>query len=354
MPAREDKTEPATPKRREEAREKGQVAKSREISSIATLLVGVLFFYLFGGAMGRNLLSVTHHFLAKSGTTHLSQEGAYHLAQEAIWGLALSALPLLLLVLLAGVAANILQIGFLVSFHPLMPKLSKLNPIAGARRLISKGALMELGKAMAKIALVAYISYSTIRAEWDFLPSLALMSVGDTVSYFTGVSLRLGLRTGVVLLVLAALDYAFQRHEYEMNLRMTKQEVRDEWKQREGDPLIKAKVRQVQRELARRRMMEAVPKADVVVTNPSHYAVALSYEREEIEAPMVVAKGAGYIAEKIKEIARAHGVPLVENPPLAQALYKQVPLGAVIPVELYRAVAEVLAYVYRLKGKVAT
>jgi flagellar biosynthetic protein FlhB len=258
---------------------------------------------------------------------------------------------MLLGVVTAAMLANVIQVGFLFSWEPLTPKLSKLNPLEGMKRLVSLRSLTEMVKFVAKVVLVGIVVYTVVRKEIPFMMPLAGQSIQDIGSYICTTILRIMLRTSWVLLVLAILDYAYQRWEFEKGLRMTRQEIKDEHKQSEGDPLVKSRIRRVQREWARRRMMEAVPQADVVITNPLQLAIAIAYENDTMVAPQVLAKGAGPVAVRIREIARSYGIPIVENKPLARALFKDVDLGQQIPAALYKAVAEVLAYVYRLKNR---
>jgi flagellar biosynthetic protein FlhB len=259
--------------------------------------------------------------------------------------------PLLLTVLVAGLLANFVQVGFLFSAEAIAPKLSKIDPFKGFQRLFSMKSFAELTKNIVKLCIVSYIAYVTVKGELDGLPSLMDRSIGDITVYMGEVSFKIILRTCWVLVVLAVLDYVYQRWEYEKGLKMSRQEIKDEFRQTEGDPLIKARIKRIQREMARKRMMARVPKADVVITNPDHIAVALKYDQSKMFAPIVVAKGAGFLAEKIRELARQNNVPVVENKPLAQVLYKMVKVEEVIPENLYRAVAEILAYVYGLKEK---
>jgi flagellar biosynthetic protein FlhB len=246
-----------------------------------------------------------------------------------------------------------LQTGFLFSLQALAPKYARLNPWQGLQNILSLQSVNELLKAIIKIGIVGYIVYSAIHAEIGQFFPLSQQGLPDIVGYLGSSTLRIGTRTAYVLIALAVLDYAFQRWQYEKNLRMSVQEIKEEQKESEGDPHIRSRVRSLMREMARKRMMEEVPKADVVVTNPTHLAVALRYRRQDMPAPQVVAKGAGYVAERIKAVAREHGIPLVENRIVAQSLFKTVDIGEVIPEALYKAVAEILAHVYRLKPRTA-
>ncbi len=349
----EDRTEPATLRRREEVRERGQVAKSREVTSVAVLLAGVVYFYFFAEYTGNVLGNLARFFFQTSTTPIESPDALFSVILMAFQGIGWVVLPLLGFVLVFSVLAHVVQFGLLFAPQALVPKFNKMNPLEGAKRLLGKQGWMDLFKSLAKVALVGYVSYITIAEAWLLLPKLSQMPPDSILSVFIGFAMRIAIRCTAILVFLAALDYAFQRHVFEKNIMMTKDEVKQEYKQREGDPLVKARIRQVQREISRRRMMSAVPKADVVITNPTHYAVAVLYLREEMEAPTVVAKGRGYIAQRIREIAEESDVPLVENPPLARNLYQAVPLGQTIPVEFYKAVAEILAYVYTLKRRAA-
>lgn len=258
-------------------------------------------------------------------------------------------LPLMLIVIVAGLAGNISQNGFMLVGASLTPKFNKLNPLTGIKRLFSLRSLVELVKSIFKLIIIGSVAYIMLRGEMDQMPGLIELEVQQILAIIGQIAMKLAFYTCLVLILLAGLDMAYQIWQHERELRMTKQEVKDEFKQREGDPAVRSRIRSVQREMAMRRMMEDVPDATVVITNPTHLAVAVKFERH-MDAPRVVAKGAGYIAEKIKEIAGQHDVPIIEQKPLARALFKDVEIGQFIPVDLYHAVAEILAYVYRLKG----
>jgi len=346
----QEKTEPATPKRRQEARKKGQVAQSREIPSALVLLSGLGFFAFSGSWMFLKFLEFMGGIFQNIGSLNFDDSSVYLLLSEVFQRGFMILMPLMLIVLIAGVAANLLQIGFLFTGEPLVPNLSKLDPIKGIKRLFSLRSLVELVKALLKVLFVGGIAFLLLKGELETIPSLMQMSVGGILSFIGRVAFKICFYTCLVLIVLAALDYAYQRWQHERELKMTKQEVKDELKQREGDPTVKARIKRIQREMAQRRMMEMVQEADVVVTNPTILAVALKYKAEGMIAPKVIAKGAGFIAERIKEIAREKGIPIIENRPLAQTLFKLVEIGDFIPENLYRAVAEILAYVYRLEG----
>jgi len=269
---------------------------------------------------------------------------------EILYRLLAVLLPFLLPIAVVGFIANIMQIGFQISTEAMSLKLSKLNPISGMKRFVSLKSLVELGKSIIKILFVGGIAYLVVKSDLKEFPYLVQQEVGQIILFIAKVSLKLFFFVCLAMIVLAVLDYIYQRWQYEQDLKMTKQEVKDEYKQTHGDPKVKARIRGVQQEMARRRMMEAVPEADVVITNPTRLAIALKFDAREMIAPRVVAKGAGFVAERIREIAAEHQISMIEEKPLAQALFKMVEVGGYIPVELYRAVAEVLAYVYRLKG----
>ena len=352
MASDQERTERATPKRREEARRRGQVAKSREASATAVYLAVIVVLYFWGPTMLRTLLSVTRGVLAQAAALDVDKGSLELLALQLLGRSALIVGPLFAAGLAAAVLGNVLQFGFLFTGEALALDLNRLNPVEGFGRFFSKQALAEMAKSLLKLGAVAYLAFGVVRREMGGdLPGLAGMDSWGITAYTARVSFGILVRVFWFLVVLSVLDYAFQRWQYEERLKMTRQEVKDEYKQREGDPQVKARVRAIQREMARRRMLAEVPEADVVVTNPTRLAVALAYDPARAPAPRVVAKGADFLAEKIREVAREHGVPVVEDKPLARALYHGVKVGGLIPENLYRAVAEVLAYVYRLQGR---
>jgi flagellar biosynthetic protein FlhB len=349
--ADQEKTEPATPKRLQEMREKGQVAKSREVPSVAILIAGLLIFYFLGTTMIRDFMDLMKWSFTNSGTMQLKEANLHWLVIELFQrGLKIVA-PLFVVLVLVGLASNYVQVGFLFSTQAIAPKFSKLNPLKGLGRMFSKQALVELVKSLLKIGVVGCVTYLTVKGELKYIVPLMDKELWSVLSYIGTVCFKILLRTSWVLIVLAVLDFVFQRWDFLQEAKMSKQEIKDEFKQREGDPLIKSRVRQAQRAMAKRRMMESVPKADVVITNPVHLAVALEYSTHGMSAPQLTAKGSRLVAERIKEIARQNHIPIVENKPLAQALFKGVEIGQEIPTVFYKAVAEVLTYVYQLKNK---
>ncbi|ACL02707.1 flagellar biosynthesis protein FlhB [Desulfatibacillum aliphaticivorans] len=344
----EDKTEQPTPKKRDDARKKGQVAKSRDLSSVVVLMAGLGIMYMFGPYMHYHITSLMENIF----TTDVSAWGVEEintLGREMVREFLFILAPILAGVFVVGFASAAVQVGFYFSWEAAAPKFSKINPISGFGRMFSKQALVELAKSLAKLFIVGFISYLTIEAEMDNLILLGQVDAANTLAYVLKIILKLFIRVGIIMVFVAVLDFAFQKWHHEQQLKMTKQEVKDEYKQTDGDPMVKARIRRIQMEAARRRMMEEVPKADVVVTNPTHLALAIKYNALTMGAPLIVAKGAGPIAQKIKEVARENDVPIVENKELARALYKVVDIGDEVPVALYEAVAEVLAYVYGLK-----
>ena len=347
----QERTEKPTGKKLSKAREEGQVAKSQEIAT-TFILFGALGVFLFSGpSMFWALSDFMHGIFQNLGTLHLEGISARAFLFEVLQQVGLIIMPLLLVLLILGIAANLLQVGFLFTLKPFTPKLSKFNPITGMKKFVSLKSLVELLKSIFKVSFIGGISWLVLRGELDAIPSLMEMSVGQILTYMGTVSLKMLFYVGLGMLVLAAIDFTYQRWQHTKDLMMSKQEVKDEAKQAEGDPQIKGKIRQAQREMAMRRMMESVPDADVVITNPTTLAVAVKYDAIQMFAPQVVAKGAKLMAERIKDIARNNDVPIVENKPLAQTLFKSMEIGDLVPPNLYKAVAEVLAYVYKLKGQ---
>jgi len=348
----QERTFPATPRRRQQARERGQVFRSVELTSSVLLLVTFIALRMAVPSMGRSVGAYLSHSLTRLPTGDLTALDIRNLFVAAgLVGLRV-VIPVMAAAFTAGVAINLAQVGFVFNGRGLTPDLSHLDPVRGFTRMFSRRAWVELGKTLAKMAIVGWVTYSTILRETGNLPRLIGMGMVDTLAWVGTVTYSAAVRAGVMMLVIAALDWFYQYWEHEQSLRMTRQEILEESKETEGRPEIRGKIRERMRQIMRRRMMSQVPKADVVVTNPTHYAVALRYDPLKMKAPVVVAKGQGYVALRIREIAQVARVTIVENKPLAQALYKTVEIGQAIPEKLYQAVAEVLAFVYRLKGKV--
>lgn len=345
----QERTIPATPRRRQEARRKGQVAKSREVNSALMLMAALAALGLLGPKLLQGIADTFGMFFAMPGSLSMNSADAIAILLFALQRVFVLLTPFFLAMVGVALVSNLMQVGILFSSDSILPKAERISPIQGFKRLFSVRSLIELLKSLMKIGVVGYVCYFTLRQAVPGLATLADRGVNEVFYYLGDVGFRIGLRSGFVLLVIAVLDYAFQRYEFEQSIKMTPEEFKREMREMEGDPMIRARVRSIQREMAQRRMMEAVPEAEVVVTNPTEYAVALKYDSESMAAPIVVAKGRRLIAQKIRDLAEGHGIPIVEDPPLARALYKQVEIGGTIPEALYRAVAEILAYVYRLQ-----
>ncbi len=347
----QERTEKPTAKKLAKAREKGQVPKSQEISTALIILCGAAVLLAVGPWIFRSLMELMQGIFEHLGTLNTREASIQSFLGEIFVRFLIITAPMMLSVAVVGIAANLIQVGFLFTLEPLSPKLGKFNPITGMKKFVSLRSLMELIKSMLKILYIGTIAWLVLRGELESLPSLIHMGVGEIIGFIGMVSLKVMFYVSLAMLVLAAIDLTYQRWQHNKDLMMTKQEVKDEHKQSEGDPKVKGRIRQVQREMAARRMMAAVPEADVVITNPTHLAIAIRYNAEEMFAPQIVAKGAGLVAERIKTIATQNDVPVVENKPLARTLFKSTEVNDFVPAELYRAVAEVLAYVYKLRGR---
>ncbi len=345
----EDRNEPATPKKREKARQEGKVARSQEVSASLILMAGLLLLSVWGPHFIGNMRGLIWMLQGNATDFTLTTESFYPQFIAFLKFFAVLILPMAIPLAVVAIGSNVMQVGFLVTAKPLEPKLDSLNPVNGIKRIFSAKGLFELGKSLIKIAIIASIAYLTIRGRFEDLVGLAGTTTTEFLKTVGEVGLELGLRTALALCILAIIDYAFQRWQFEKSIRMSKKELTDEFKQSEGDPHVKSKVRSLMRQMSRNRMLSDTADADVVVTNPIHVAVALRYDPERDSAPVVVAKGMRRLAEKIKEIARTNDVAIVENPPLARQLHRVVEVGDAIPMSLYKAVAEVLAFVYRLK-----
>ncbi|QTA38560.1 flagellar biosynthesis protein FlhB [Thermosipho ferrireducens] len=344
-----DKTEKATPRKRQKAREEGQVPVSREFTSGLALLAGIMAMWFVGKGMIYSLKEAFVFFaqLPSYDTINISDLGIY--TWIAFQKLAINVVLFVAMILAVGVFTGFLQTRFLFTFKALKFDLSKINPISGLKRMFSMRSLFELLKSIFKLIIVGYVGYLVVKSRWNDLLLTPNMSVDEGALLIWNITFEMLTKCGIALLAIAFADYFFSRYEYEKNIRMTKQEVKEEFKEVEGNPEIKKRQRQIMMQYAMHRMMQEVPEATVVVTNPTHFAVAIKYDNEEMSAPVVVAKGADKLAERIKQIARENRVPIMRNPKLARELYFSVEVGEEIPKKLYRAVAEVLAYVYSLK-----
>ena len=344
-----EKTEEPTAKRKADARKKGQVGRSQEISAAFVLLAGFLAMKVLGSSIYEEIVNYTVYIFG-----HLNQDMNTESVTQIFLGvmevLARTALPIMLIIMIVGVAINIAQVGIAFTTEPLEFKLDNLNPITGFGRIFSKRSLVELVKSVLKIIIIGFFIYHYLADEVLQMPKLIYLDLHASMERISKIIMDLAFEICGVFLILAVLDFGYQKWQTLQDLKMSKEDVKEEMKQSEGDPQIKGKIRQKQRQMAMQRMMQEVPKADVIVTNPTHFAVALQYSAG-MRAPIVVAKGQDLVAQKIKAVAREAGVVIVENRPLARALYASVQIGDIVPQTLYKSVAEVLAYVYRLKKK---
>ena len=351
-----EKTEPATQKKLEDARKEGKVARSKDLTQGIDLLVLFLLIKVFVGYMGERFMSLFDSTLGRMAEfmsvnqSEVSMHAFATVINNAILELFLLIWPFLVFGFVITFIVTVYQVGWKVSMKPMEPKMSKFNPINGFKRIFSKDSLFELLKSIVKVGVIAYVAYTNIVDEADSLFVLYEIHINQAIALVGEIIINFGIEISIVFIVIGLVDYIYQKWKFSEDMKMTKQEVKDEYKNTEGDPQIKGRIRQKMREASQRRMMQDVPKADVVITNPTHFAVAIKYDAEVSKAPIVVAKGEDYLAQKIKEVAREHNVEIVENKPLARMLYHNVEIGAEIPPELYQAVAEVLAMVYHMKN----
>ena len=344
-----EKSEQPSPKRLQEARRKGQVATTRDLSPVVVLFGGVGLLTLWAPTAWRHFQHQSQSWFELAGTLTLDPNTAYALFSGISEHIFLPLLPFPLIMAALAVGAMLIQTGPLWVEDVFRLKPSKMNPVNGLKRVVSLRGVVELSKSLMKVGLVVIIVYLVISGDLKQLVQLSTLSTGDALSATWTIAIKIVLWAGFFFLILALADLMYQRWQFSRDMRMTKQEVKEESKDIEGDPLIRSRRLSLQRERSRQRMMQAVPKADVVITNPTHVAVAVRYEAGTMDAPTVVAKGAGVLAEKIKQIARRAGVPIIENRSLARGLYRTVKIGQEIPADLYRAAAEVLAFIYRLR-----
>ncbi len=346
----QEKTEQPTEKRLDDARKKGKVAVSREVNTSIMILFSTIFLYFMVSKGFQEMFRVYANFATNS-NMEVGPGNMHDILSFALvrwWHIVV---PVFGIMLVLGLAGSILQSGFMWSFEAMKMDLNKLNPLQGIKNLFSKKSFVELLKGVIKIVLLIYVARKLIISQMPVIFGLSGQDTGTIVSFLGEASFALTLKIGIIFLFLAALDFAYQKWDYRKSMMMSMQEVKEEHKEREGNPLVKGRIRSLQREMARHRMMEDVKTADVVVTNPTHFAVALKYKAHEMPAPKVVAKGAGFVALRIKELAGESRVPLVENKPLAQGLYHAVNVGDFIPEKFYLIVAELLAGIFRRRGK---
>lgn len=348
-----NKTEEPTPRRREKAREEGQIARSVEVTASTVLLTGVIAMSQWGGDTAQDLREAMRRSLLDLGTSDLTPAQVGHALYDAGAVIVHATLPVIVAMALAGTVSNLAQVG--VGWYPqlLLPKASRISPATGFQRVFSRRGLVDLLKNVLKIGLVSWVAWKVVLSTQHKLPAIGLAAPDEILGTGAAELVRMLLWVGSTLAVLAAVDYLWQRRTHAQSLRMTRQEIKDEMRQSEGDPKLRQRMKRAYRDMTGNRMLSEVATADVVVTNPTHFAVALRYRSEEGGAPRVVAKGVDELAERIKQLARAGGVPIVERRSLARALYRSVKVGSEIPAGLYRAVAEVLAYIYGLQARKA-
>lgn len=350
-----DKTEEPTAKKLSDARKEGQVAISKELTTSVELVALFLTLKIFIGYIGGKFIESFRSFFQDFGKmldgefTVVTAEG---LLRTSVNKILITCLPVFAIAVVVSFGIVLYQVKWKLSGKPLQPKFSKLNPVSGFKKIFSMEKIFSLAIEIVKIIIIGYVAYSTLKGEWNTLLILYDMDLNQGISLIGKLVLDLGLKISMVFLLVGLADYIYQKFKFKKEMRMTKQEVKDEFKQTEGDPQVKRKIRSKMMEVSQRRMMQQVPQADVVITNPTHLAAAIKYDKDKAEAPVLLAKGADYLAMKIKEIARENDVEIVENKPLARMLYYNVEVGAEIPPELYQMTAEVLAYVYKLKGKI--
>jgi flagellar biosynthesis protein FlhB len=346
-----ERTEAPTSRRRDEARQKGQVARSSELTSVFVLFAGVAALQFIGTDMLTRFSQVAREMFLKIGARDAQPNELLAMTASMLsFGFGAVA-PLILVAAVVGVAATVVQSGPVLSLKPLAPDFNRVSPLNGFQRLFSGRSFVELAKALVKLGVTGLVGYMVITEQFSTLVSLQTASAQGAMQIVGGLMVELAQKCGLVLLVMAVADYVYQRHSLESSLKMSRQDIKDEFRSSEGDPQLKSKLRQMARQMASRRMMHSVPNADVVVTNPTHFAVALEYKPSRMGAPIVTAKGQNLIAEQIKRVAKEHHIPIVENPPLARALFGSVEIGDAIPSSLYQAVAEVLAFIYRLRDE---
>ncbi len=350
-PSGGEKTEDASSRKLEKARDEGQVAKSMEVASVAVLLAGILSLYVFAPYLYNKALSLLDDSLRFEGVPEMSDTVVIHLLFRYSELLFYMLAPILLAVFVAAIISTISQVGFHLAWSALEVKFSKLNPISGFMQKFSLTSIVELVKSLLKLVVIFSVAYMVVKKEIVNILLLYDHSVSFILLYTMKISFAIAFRVLLVMALLAILDYAYQKWKFLEDQKMTKQETKEEFKQMEGDPKVKSRIRQIQMEAARQRMMAEVPEADVVVTNPTRLAVAVKYDTDIMDAPTVVAKGSGSVAASIRRIAEEAGVPIVEDKELARNLYAMVDVGQGIPPDLFQAVAELLAYVYNLKGK---
>lgn len=344
-----EKTEKATPKRKREAREKGQIFKSVEVNTALSMLVMFGVLAVFGTTMIENTKKLLHYFFTMQAPDDFGISAMVSMFGDALWMFIGIIAPVLVAAFVAGVVFNLVQVGFMFSSKALAPKFDRVNPISGFKRVFSKRTLIDLVKSIIKISILGVVAYNEYEGHMEKFVGLMGQDVNMATASFVEMIMLIAFNLAIAFALFAPFDYMYQRWKYNKDLMMTKQEIRDEYKLTEGNPQIKGRIAQKQRQMSRMRMVQAVKDADVVITNPTHYAIALEYKEGKSTAPVIIAKGKDFLAQKIKEKAKELNVAIVENKPLAQSLYFFCEVGDEVPEDMYKAVAEVLAYVYRIK-----
>ncbi|MDD3205313.1 MAG: flagellar biosynthesis protein FlhB [Lachnospiraceae bacterium] len=353
-----EKTEPATEKKLSDARKEGQVAKSKELNTALGLLALFLVLKFWVGSLGTNLLTMFQTiynripYLTKNMGGEVQTHEIIGVINNTLLRIAVIVLPVFAIGFLVAFLGDYMQVKWRPTTKPLQPKFSKISPAKGIKKIFSVQSLMELLKSVIKIVIIVMVAYDTLKDKGSMLFILYDISLNQAIVLVGDIAISLGLKISYIYVAVALLDFLYQKWKFSEDMKMTKQEVKDEFKNAEGDPQIKGKIRQKMREASQRRMMQNLPQADVVITNPTHFAVAIKYDPDKADAPVVIAKGADNLAQRIKKIAKDNKIEIVENKPLARMLYANVEIGELVPPELYQAVAEVLAMVYRMQGKV--
>lgn len=350
-----EKTEEPTAKKLEDARKKGQVMRSTEVVTAATLLAFFFMLKIFVGFIGNRFMTSfrqTIGFISDYTSEPFTLNTARTIIRGSFWNIIVEAFPIMIVGLVVTIVAIVFQVKWKVTAEPLKPKFDKFNPVTGMKRLFSKDKIMDLFKSIAKVVILAYVVYSYLKNQWPLIYKMYSYTLPQAIAVIGDTVINVGIRISALFAMIAMFDLFYQKWKYHQDMMMSKQEVKDEYKNSEGDPKVKSQQKQRMQQASQRRMMQDLPNADVVITNPTHLAVAIKYDKDTNEAPVVVAKGADYLAQKIKDRARENAIEIVENKPLARMLYHNVEIGAEIPPELYQMVAEVLAYVYSLTGRV--
>lgn len=353
-----EKTEEPTSKKLEDARKEGQVAKSKEIANAFSILALFLILKVYLGNMGISFIECFQAVYSqipdaiKMYNGNLPTEAIMVIIRSMMIQLIVIVAPVFLVGFAVAFICDVVQVKWKPTAKPLQPKFSKLSPLKGFKRIFSSNSLVELIKSFAKLLVIGYMVYSYLKGRAGQIFLLYDITLNQAIGLVGEIVVDLGIRIAAVYMVIAFLDFGYQKWKFKEDMRMTKQEVKDEYKNQEGDPQVKGKQKQRMREASMRRMMQQLPEADVVITNPTHYAVAIKYDPDKYDAPYVIAKGENYLAQRIKDIAKENDIEIVENKPLARMLYANVEIGELVPPELYQAVAEVLAFVYHLKGRV--